>query len=1172
MGMVYRARQISLDREVALKVLPSVGLDPESVARFQREAEAAGRLSHPGIVPVYGVGSTDGIHYYAMELVEGPSLYILLDSLRDSSPAELRQTLMEETAMAAVFPSLREQPMPGFLTAALYPASCAALAAEVAGALHVAHQGKVIHRDVKPSNILIHPAGRPVLVDFGLARDELSFSMTQTGDAVGTPSYMAPEQAAGSKHVDARVDVYGLGATLYEMLTLRPPFEGSHSGEIMQAILEEDPVSPRRINPRVPRTLETIVLSCLAKEPDSRYSSTADLQRDLRGFLSGGSIRARRPGVLEIVGRRIKRNRSTAYAGLLSVMLALLVGLMVGLVDLNNDQQQGRLALENAKILLLEGDARGAHAAYDQALILLEDDKRVADARLESFSEVFEVMYGKAQYGPLDEFLANLHGDDVDRPEYHAFHRRLRGMGSIEVLADSDVEVWLRGIEGEEFEAQWRRLPRDGWLSLGQYLLRLESPEMAPLIRAVEVERDRRLVLEPQFTPTSLVPEGSCLVASPEGAGVFAVDRMELTLGRYVELLASIEDRELAAELRPSMWPPESPLTSPVTGLSYRQARTAVALLGGHLLTARDYRYAATGGLDELSYPWGRKFDIARVVGDPRYTSALAPANTKPEGASPNGILNLVGNAAELLSRTRDGRFLVAGGHYGSQPRDLTVFGTSELGDADEQQATTGMRVARFLPEPDDPEAQERYTAHVRRVESNRQPHTTTIWRIQDSGKVDVHQAIQLPATEGNALVSTPVGFRQGVEFSVRGPAGDSLRWTKSGGGTRGVQYLVQLPSAPDLLQIEIDRELEPTTGLYGTGDTYLMHLPAAPGQSVDRVELPSGSRVEEVWPRPDESFYRAGRQVLVWYRRGSTDALVSFQRDGALTDRWPVRQRVEAAIREFFAGLEASDVDQIARTLSQDARLLPHGWDRGEVLRKVKSVGVFSNPRVWDAMAVGDMIAVELEVDLRPATGIRGEEPVNDWPMAVLLRRSGEDFEVVRVMPAIRRDTGSIEGGRYEHPELRVEVGAIDSVAVSRLARGTTQMQVELRPVRASEDFGVTLVGTLAGEDEDARTIRRRLTGGKEFWSRGERVTGSRVPRLVTESANRPTGTTEHWLFRSRDGARWSRESWDIVRLGQRHLLLRSVAVGSTRVEAQRLFREQGEWFRTVSDALVIR
>src|SRR5690606_9824466 len=198
---VYRARQTSMGRLVALKVLPGfVGLDPDSVARFRREAEAAGRLSHPGIVPIFHVGEDQGIHFYAMELVEGPSLESLLDSLDGRVPERLLASLFEETALVEACPGLREPLAQHSLSGgARYARSCAAIAADVAAALEVAHRGGVVHRDLKPSNILIHRSGRPVLADFGLARDEQTVGLTQSGDALGTPSYMAPEQACGSK-------------------------------------------------------------------------------------------------------------------------------------------------------------------------------------------------------------------------------------------------------------------------------------------------------------------------------------------------------------------------------------------------------------------------------------------------------------------------------------------------------------------------------------------------------------------------------------------------------------------------------------------------------------------------------------------------------------------------------------------------------------------------------------------------------------------------------------------------------------------------------------------------------------------------------------------------------------------------------------------------------------
>jgi serine/threonine protein kinase len=205
MGVVLLATQESMGRKVAIKMLPSfAGLDPAAVGRFRREAEATGRLSHPGIVPVHSVGEHDGTHYFVMDYVEGPPLDRLLDALRTRRPEQLRSSLVEEAQLGESFPTLREA---GTGTGNAYVRSCARLIADVANALGAAHRERIVHRDLKPNNILIHPAGRPVLVDFGLARDEQSLELTKSGEQVGTPAYMAPEQAAGGRTSDARVDI-----------------------------------------------------------------------------------------------------------------------------------------------------------------------------------------------------------------------------------------------------------------------------------------------------------------------------------------------------------------------------------------------------------------------------------------------------------------------------------------------------------------------------------------------------------------------------------------------------------------------------------------------------------------------------------------------------------------------------------------------------------------------------------------------------------------------------------------------------------------------------------------------------------------------------------------------------------------------------------------------------
>jgi len=270
MGVVYKATQKSLGRTVAIKMLLRRDLaSAADILRFRSEAEAAAQLDHPGIVAVYEVGEWDGHPFYSMQFIEGTTL-----SRR-----------------------LAEGPMP--------PRESARILAVVAEAVQAAHARGVLHRDLKPSNILIDREGRPHVSDFGLAkRIEADMSVTHTGAIVGTPCYMAPEQAAGSRgDVGTTSDVWSLGAILYQMLTGRPPFQASNPMDTLLAVLESDPPMPRLVNASVNRDLEMIALKTLQKPQELRYASAADLASDLRAFLSGEPIAARRGGLADIAAR-----------------------------------------------------------------------------------------------------------------------------------------------------------------------------------------------------------------------------------------------------------------------------------------------------------------------------------------------------------------------------------------------------------------------------------------------------------------------------------------------------------------------------------------------------------------------------------------------------------------------------------------------------------------------------------------------------------------------------------------------------------------------------------------------------------------------------------------------------------------------------------------------------
>ncbi|MDB5391785.1 MAG: repeat-containing protein [Planctomycetaceae bacterium] len=286
MGVVYKARQINLNRIVALKMILAGQLaDDSDVKRFQAEAEAAARLDHPGIVPIFEIGQHEGQHYFSMAYVEGESLAR----------------------------KVANGPLP--------PREAAEMVRKVAEAVEYAHQKGIIHRDLKPANVLLDQAGEPRVTDFGLAKQlKADSNLTGTGQILGTPSYMPPEQAGG--HVDQagpRSDVYALGAILYCLLTGRPPFQAANPVDTLLQVLEAEPVAPRQLNPRLPRDLETICLKCLRKEPEKRYRSAAEFAEDLRRFVNHAPIVARPVGAVE---RTLKwARRRPALAALIVVGL-----------------------------------------------------------------------------------------------------------------------------------------------------------------------------------------------------------------------------------------------------------------------------------------------------------------------------------------------------------------------------------------------------------------------------------------------------------------------------------------------------------------------------------------------------------------------------------------------------------------------------------------------------------------------------------------------------------------------------------------------------------------------------------------------------------------------------------------------------------------------------------
>jgi WD40 repeat protein len=336
MGVVYLARQLSLKRLVALKmVLAGSHAGSAELVRFRTEAEAAARLQHPNIVQIYEVGQQDGLPFFSLEYVDGGSL---------------------ARALAGT-------PLP--------PGRAAQLIETLARAMHYAHQRGIVHRDLKPANVLLTADGLPKITDFGLAKqlDDAAVH-TQSGAVLGTPSYMAPEQAGGQTHdIGPAADVYALGAVLYELLTGRPPFKAATPLDTLMQVLTEEPVPPRQLQPKVPRDLETICLKCLEKDPRKRYAGALALADDLRRCASGEPIAARPVG---LGGRTLKWvRRRPAVAGLLALVVAFAAA---GFALVTWKWQDARLAWQ---------EATDKAEAAARALALVAEKERLTQAALE---------------------------------------------------------------------------------------------------------------------------------------------------------------------------------------------------------------------------------------------------------------------------------------------------------------------------------------------------------------------------------------------------------------------------------------------------------------------------------------------------------------------------------------------------------------------------------------------------------------------------------------------------------------------------------------------------------------------------------------------------------------------------------------------------------------------
>jgi serine/threonine protein kinase len=452
MGIVYEAVQLSLGRRVALKVLPfAAGLDAKHLQRFRNEAHAAAALHHTNIVPVHAVGCERGVHFYAMQLIDGRPLDLVIRELRSEGQApakvggttvDLRGSVTAGGSASVHSVGRSERSRESYRTAAR-------IAAQVADALEYAHNAGVVHRDIKPANLLLDPRGTVWVTDFGLAQ-VCDVSLTRTGEVLGTLRYMSPEQAAGRVLVDHRTDVYSLGATVYELLTLQPIFAGQDRRALLHQILEEEPRPLRQIDRSIPIELETIVLKALAKAPEERYATAGEMAADLRRFLDERPILARRPSLLERA-RKWTRRHPAIVASAFVVLAFFVVGLATAtaLVWREKALTHEAYARERQRADEAEKHLQLAQDVADDLIRVAEDevpdDPRLQGLRkrlLEIGLEYYQAFIEQRREDPSAQAKLNLTRERVEK--IVADLAVLQGIGELDLLKSSAVLDDLR--------------------------------------------------------------------------------------------------------------------------------------------------------------------------------------------------------------------------------------------------------------------------------------------------------------------------------------------------------------------------------------------------------------------------------------------------------------------------------------------------------------------------------------------------------------------------------------------------------------------------------------------------------------------------------------------------------------------------------------------------------
>jgi eukaryotic-like serine/threonine-protein kinase len=499
MGIVYEATQLSLGRKVALKVLPfAASLDAKQLQRFKTESQAAAQLHHTNIVPIFAVGADRGVHYYAMQLIEGRTLDTVIAELRGNPDASMMGQTVDFRAGSTAKTNHSQQTKETFRKSAR-------IAAQVADALDYAHDAGVIHRDIKPANLILDDRGTIWVADFGLAHISSDVRVTQTGDIFGTLRYMSPEQAQGRKTlIDHRADLYSLGATLYEMLALKPIFNGDDRVTLLRQILNEDPRPLRQHDRTIPVELETIVMKSVAKSPGERYASAGEMADDLRRFLDERPILAKPPTVIDRARKWARRHPSYVAATLLFLLFSL-IGMGIGAARISREQQRTEQALSNEKVRAKQAEDRFllAKRSVDEMVQVSEEElvgPQYESARrrlLESALVYYQEFIDQRRDDPLAQAELAANRDRVQ--QILADLATLQGAGQLFLAFDPSVhdELKATGAQRTELHAFQEQISKD----LYEVMSEVSRSGQTRQQRMVEVLRTQEASLVAILTP-----------------------------------------------------------------------------------------------------------------------------------------------------------------------------------------------------------------------------------------------------------------------------------------------------------------------------------------------------------------------------------------------------------------------------------------------------------------------------------------------------------------------------------------------------------------------------------------------------------------------------------------------------------------------------------------------